>query len=112
MGRVILALLIASFLMVSCKRTEQITVASEQVDCAGVGLQKCYLIRGGTDESWQYLYNEIEGFEYEPGYEYIIEIRKEKVKNPAADQSSYRYIFVREITKTEKISADLPRETL
>ena len=87
MNKVIL-LLLSVFLFAACDmdKTNQITVASQQAECSGVGLQKCFLIKTGNDQSWQYLYGPIEGFNYEPGYEYIIEVKKKKVQNPAADQ--------------------------
>lgn len=88
--------------------TAQITVASEQGDCVGVGPQKCLLIKERGDTNWQYLYSNIEGFNYESGYEYVLEIRKEEIKNPAADQSSIRYVLVKEVSKERKNSTDLP----
>lgn len=88
--------------------TEKITIASETRECAGVGRQQCLLVKTDGQNDWEYLYNSIEGFNYQPGYEYEIEIKKEQVENPAADQSSIRYIFVKEVSKTQKVSENLP----
>lgn len=90
------------------RNTEKITVASEQADCVGVGTMKCLLVKNNGDEEWEFFYNNIEGFSYEPGFEYKLEIRKEFRDNPAADQSSTRYVLVRVISKVQKRSDNLP----
>jgi len=109
MFKSVLLVFTLSVVMVSCsKKAEVITVASEQADCVGVAPQKCLLIKTSDNNDWEYLYSGIEGFNYEPGFEYVIEIRREKVENPAADQSSEKLIFVREVTKDKKVSDNLP----
>jgi len=93
----------------SCSRdTIRMTVASRQGDCVGVAPQKCLLVKEGNDPEWEFFYSSIEGFNYEPGYEYVLEVKKENRENPAADQSSIRYILVKEISKIQKESDNLP----
>ncbi|MCG9972666.1 DUF4377 domain-containing protein [Christiangramia crocea] len=63
----------------------------------GEALQLVYLVQedeaiGG--EKWTYMYDEILGFEYEPGYIYDLKVRKETVENPPQDASSARYILI------------------
>ena len=111
MYKIVLILLTAVALLGSCKNSqaiEKITVASERGDCTGVAPMKCLLIKEYGEKDWQFLYNEIEGFEYEPGYEYEIEVVKEKIENPAADQSSIKYILTKVLSKTAKTSENLP----
>ncbi|MFV0419041.1 MAG: DUF4377 domain-containing protein [Dysgonomonas sp.] len=101
-----------SLLMVSCKSsggTEKLTVASEQGDCMGVAPMKCFLIKKDGHSNWEFLYSGIEGFNYESGYEYVLEVKVEKIQNPAADQSSFKYILVKELSKILKTSEDLPQ---
>lgn len=86
------------------KKTERIVVASEQVNCTGVARQKCLLIKHEGSETWQLWYSGIEGFEFTPGYEYVLEIRKERDAMPAADRPALRYILVKQISKTKKES--------
>ena len=112
MKKVIFNLIIGAFLFISCSGktdTVKMTIASERADCVGVGPQKCLLVKEKDDPNWTFLYNDIEGFTYEPGYEYEIEVRKEQRENPAQDQSSLRYILVKEISKERKVSQDIPR---
>lgn len=90
------------------KNTEKIVVASEQVNCVGVARQKCLLIKRKGTKNWELWYSGIEGFEHTPGYEYVLEVRKETDPSPAADRSSIRLILVREISRTEKVSENMP----
>jgi hypothetical protein len=58
----------------------------------------------GTDD-WTSLIN-IERFEYESGYLYDLIIRKENSKNPAADASDVKYIWVKTIDR-QKVSSEV-----
>ena len=90
--------------------TETLTVASETRQCYGVGIQECMLVKSAGDETWSFFYGNIEGFDYEPGYEYVLKVRKEEVKNPPQDASSVKYVLVRIVSKVEKTSEGLPAE--
>lgn len=109
MNKIIFAFLCFLFLLVSCNslRNSMLVVASEQADCVGVIPQKCYLIKSEGDADWKYFYSQIEGFTYEPGYEYVLEVKIEKKERPAAGQSSIKYILVKEISKVQKVSNNL-----
>ncbi|MGA0555308.1 DUF4377 domain-containing protein [Larkinella sp. VNQ87] len=76
-------------------------VADHQVDCTGVGPQKCLLIKEGDATNWAYFYQQIEGFEYTAGFEYKLRVRRENVKNPPADGSSARYVLVEVLEKNK-----------
>ncbi|NDW18359.1 DUF4377 domain-containing protein [Dysgonomonas sp. 216] len=111
MNRLLLYLVIVLFLG-SCSSSkhdnELLIIASEQGDCVGVAPMKCLLVKNEEQSEWQFFYNSIEGFNYEPGYEYVIEVKSEVIESPAADQSSIRYILVKEVSKTKKKSENLP----
>ena len=99
------------FLLTSCTNktnTVLYTIASQNADCTGVGPQKCLLIKKGDAKDWEFFYSNIEGFTYEPGYEYQLEIKEEKRENVPADASSIRYTLVKEVSKVNKISENLP----
>lgn len=64
----------------------------------GEGPSLVFLIQENEEiggEQWKYLYDPIEGFDYEPGYIYELKVRKKEVKNPPADGSFIRYILVK-----------------
>lgn len=105
-------LLSLSLLVFSCKTakdTERIVIASEKGDCVGVAPMKCLYMKAEGENDWEFFYDSIEGFNYEPGYEYVIEVKKEAISAPAADQSSLKYTLVKEISKTKKTSENLPK---
>ncbi|MCC8035709.1 MAG: DUF4377 domain-containing protein [Rikenellaceae bacterium] len=88
--------------------TEVWTVASEMVDCIGVGPQKCLLIKPPGETRWQFLYGGISGFDYEPGFEYVISVHRIRVENPPMDASSVLYVLDRVISKERKDSEAIP----
>lgn len=94
----------------SCSRgsEERITVASETRNCYGVGIQQCMLVKHNASEPWTFFYGNIEGFDYVPGYEYVLEVKKEEVKNPPADASSIRYGLVKIVSREKKTSENMP----
>lgn len=80
-------------------------VAHHLVDCVGVGPMKCMLIRETPDAEWTMFYSQIEGFEYEPGFEYELRVRTEEIPDPPADASSIRYIL-EEVVSTTPMSSE------
>jgi heat shock protein HslJ len=81
-------------------RTVTMIVGPELVDCTGVGPQKCYQVKTHPEDEWQMFYSPIQGFQYEPGYEYAITVKVEPVANPPADASAYTYTLVEVTSKT------------
>jgi len=75
-------------------------VAPSRVECTGVGPQTCLQVRESSGAAWTLLYEEIVGFDYQPGYLYEIRIKEEAVANPPADGSAIRRSLVEILTKT------------
>ncbi len=75
-------------------------VGPELAECTGAGPQTCMLVKYAPDEEYQYFYDQIEGFEYEPGYNYELKVSVAPVENPPADGSSLNYTLVEEVSKT------------
>lgn len=99
----------AVFLIIlQCKTTSDIPnektimVASQTADCTGVAPMKCLQIKEKESDNWEMMYTNIEGFTYEPGFEYILKIKTEKIDNPPMDGSSVRYILLRQLSKVKK----------
>ncbi len=74
-------------------------VGSHQVPCTGVAPQMCMLVREDPKDDWTLFYDQIQGFEYEPGFEYELLVQKQKVENPPADASSIRWILLEIVSK-------------
>ena len=68
-------------------------VDSQLVDCVGIGPQQCMLVRENPDSEWEMFYDDIEGFAYREGTEYIISVKITEVENPPADSSSLKYVL-------------------
>lgn len=88
----------------SCQETKQIYISSTLVDCIGIAPQKCMLYKESLTDEWTYFYDTIDGFEYEEGYDYEIEVVVTKIENPPADSSSLHYTFVKTISKEKNPS--------
>lgn len=88
----------------SCDDTKHIYIADHLVNCEGVAPQKCMLIKEKIVDDWTTFYDQIEGFDYEEGYEYLLNVKIKKIKNPPADGSSLKYTLIEvfEKKKTEK----------
>jgi hypothetical protein len=89
--------------LISCKKErledKTLIVADHKVDCTGAGPQRCFLIREHESQQWEFFYNAIEGFDYEEGFEYLIEVKVFKISNPPQDASDRRYVLKRIISK-------------
>lgn len=77
-------------------------ISHYKVPCKGDGLQLCYLVsqNGGEPE---YLYEAIEGFDYEWGYNYNIRVEQFEVRQPESDVSAVSYHLIKELSK-EKVA--------
>ena len=108
-------LLIATVVLLSAcsnlKDTVKMTVASEKRTAMGVAPMEVLLVKEGDSTDWSFFYSNIEGFDYQPGYEYVLEVKKEEKEQPIpADASSIKYTLVKEISKTEKTSEKMPAD--
>ena len=88
-------------------RTElTLRVKENKISCSGyMGQTECYLIQQGSkigSEEWDYFYEQIQGFIYEPGYVYELLVAKESVKDPMIDAPVVKYSLLKEISKEPK----------
>ena len=74
-------------------------VAPNRVACQGAFPQECLLVKERAQDEWQYFYDEIAGFDYQPGYSYVIQVAWREVEDPPTDGSSRAYRLLRVITK-------------
>ncbi|MFS8131111.1 MAG: DUF4377 domain-containing protein [Candidatus Dojkabacteria bacterium] len=81
---------------------EIFTIDSNKYPCTGSGPMECYKIQYNQKGQFLYFYDQIEGFNYEAGYEYVLLVGKETVINPPADGSSIKYTLLEMLSKTKK----------
>ncbi|RXM38438.1 hypothetical protein BOQ62_17625 [Chryseobacterium sp. CH21] len=63
---------------------------------------QCMQVKESAAADWTNFYSKIEGFTYEPGYEYVLKVKTEKIANPPADASSIKYTLIEQVSKTKK----------
>ncbi|APD07445.1 hypothetical protein UJ101_01938 [Flavobacteriaceae bacterium UJ101] len=101
-------------ILASCSSTQKVTqkdmktetfwINSAKVDCVGVGPMSCMQVQKGDYilfGNWQNFYDQIEGFDYEPGYIYKLKVEVEDLdpRMVPADASSKRYKLVEVLRK-------------
>ncbi len=81
-------------------------VNSSKVPCTGVAPRQCLQVKRGNQLSegqWENFYSSIQGFDYEPGYLYLLRVRETEL--PAAqvpaDASSISYELVEVVEKRQ-----------
>ncbi|MGY5151803.1 MAG: DUF4377 domain-containing protein [Candidatus Nitrosopumilus sp. bin_6a] len=74
--------------------TKILYVDSKLVDCVGVGPQQCMSIRENPNSDWQMFYDKIDGFDFQEGTQYKLEVMISNVENPPADSSSLKYTLI------------------
>lgn len=79
-------------------------VGPDLVDCVGVGPQTCMQVRESEDDDWTLFYDQIFGFEHEPGIFYELRVTETEIENPPADGSSIEVALV-EIVGQSTVSA-------
>ena len=97
---VVFAIVLFSF---SCSNSSKkiIYIADAKVDCEGVAPQKCLQIKEEGTTDWTYLYDHIEGFDYEKGFFYKLKVEVKKIENPPADGSSLHYKLIEVLAKSK-----------
>lgn len=95
-----LVLILFLLLAVSCKTTtETLIVSPTPVPCKNDTSQDCFQIKKDSISDWVDFTGSIDGFEYEPGYSYILEVEKSTASNDGNDPK----YTLKKILKKEKM---------
>ncbi|MFV0388910.1 MAG: META domain-containing protein [Pyrinomonadaceae bacterium] len=90
--------ILSVFFLLSISISAQVTrgtmvIADKMVDCSkGAGKGKCMLVSDDNSKTWRYFYDHIEKFKFRENYTQKIEVTMMANSNPAADQSSQKFI--------------------
>ncbi|MFN4081307.1 MAG: DUF4377 domain-containing protein, partial [Saprospiraceae bacterium] len=78
-------------------------IGPETLPCsAGAAKLECMQVKWSKDQAdWENFYGQIEGFEFEKGYEYELLVREKKIANPPADAPGIKYALVKTVSKTK-----------
>ena len=110
MRKYIILLFISAFALGACDKNEDYTVREWTVASQlGIShgfhtLQPVLLVKANDDTSWRAVYEGIEGFDFEAGYEYRLRIKAEQLPDTPQDGSSIRYTLLEQISKTPATS--------
>ena len=91
------------------RHVETIKVASKRVT-SNMEYGNPYLIMRQGDADWSLLYDPIQGFDYEEGYEYLIRVEVWNVEHPTTDQYIKNYKLL-EVLSKEKKDSNVPEES-
>lgn len=91
-------------------------VNSQKVDCQGVAPMKCLQVQKGenkTADQWEYMYANIDGFDFEPGFQYKLVVKEEQLdpKDIPADASSIKYTLIKVLEKN-KVKSPMMDESI
>ena len=112
-GVVLAVLAVAAVAVAGCAplqsgpKEKTIYVGPYTVDCVGVAPQQCMLVKESPEDEWASYYDRIEGFVYEDGFEYKLQILEEEVENPPADASSVRWVLIEVLDKSRSLEGTL-----
>ena len=83
-----------------------IIVANYRKDCVGLGPMQCMLVKEKQEDDWTLFYSNIEGFDYEEGYEYVLNVQEEHLDPSTipADASSIKWT----LNNIVSISTEIP----
>ena len=84
---------------------ELLTIGPYTETCQGFIEQTCFLEFNEESQEWEFFYESIQGFDYEPGYIYQLKVRLEDRGTDIQDVGRYAYHLVEVISK-EAASVD------
>lgn len=100
---ILLLLLTAVSLSLVAQTTKELLyVNSKKVECQALAPQKCLQIKDAKSRvyrDWENFYGSIDGFDYQEGYLYTIEVEKTTIPNVPADASSLTYTLIKVLGK-------------
>ncbi len=97
-------ILIFLSLTVGCgwdEHIETLIIGPYKVECVGAFEQECYLEFNEERQRWEFFYEGIQGFDFEPGYIYTLKVRLEDRGTEIQDVGRYAYHLVEIISKEE-----------
>ena len=81
---------------------EIITLGPYTQRCHGAFFeQDCLMVYNEDSGSWGFLFDGVEGFDFQPGFIYILEVRLEDLGPYIQDVGRYAYHLVKIIVKTQ-----------
>jgi heat shock protein HslJ len=86
---------------------QMLYVGPESIPCEDAAPQSCLQVKTDPDESYSLFYDQIEGFDYKPGFEYTLQVEVDPVEKPAADSSGLHYTLLETLSKTRALQGNI-----
>jgi hypothetical protein len=74
-------------------------VGPQTAECVGREVQQCLLVKERPNDEWMFFFGSIGGFAFEPGYLYVLQVRRRSIPDPPADGSSFEYHLLKIVAK-------------
>jgi len=100
--------LILLSLTVGCswdEHIETLIIGPYKVDCVGAFEQECYLEFNEERQRWEFFYEGIQGFDFEPGFIWTLKVSLHEREEGIQDVGRYEYRLV-EVLDKEAASVD------
>lgn len=108
---ILLLVFLISFTSCDNEKTKDINmkIASRQVCIPKNAINPShYIVKFENDKDWSLFYNPIVGFDYQEGYEYVINVKVIDVSNPLMDASTKDYKLNYIVSCEKKESEGIP----
>lgn len=92
--------------------TEILVIADQKVKCGFTGRDECLQVKRLDEEKFRLFYQNIERFNFVPGYYYVLEVQSPNIQNTSTygSRDNYRLIKVLARVKSEKSSPPKPSD--
>ena len=87
---------------------EILIIGPYKVDCVGAFEQECYLEFNAESQRWEFFYEEIQGFDFEPGFIWTLKVSLHEREEGIQDVGRYAYRLVAVIDKEEASVDEMP----
>ena len=91
------------------ENVEILTIGPYTQTCQGVAEQDCFLAYNEESQQWELFYENIQGFDFEPGFTYTLRVRLEERDPVPQDAGRYAYYLI-EVLNKEEVSQGGPTE--
>lgn len=96
--------IIAMILLASC--TKKMYLAPGKVNCNLPDRMQCFLVKKDLDDNWILSSEDYVGFDYQPGFQYKVKVKRSKVKrNDGTSKRVYKVLEVLEKIEKKKKEA-------
>ena len=96
---------------IGCGRSEHVEtliIGPYKTTCVGAFEQECYLEFNAESERWEFFYEGIEGFDFEPGFIWTLKVSLHEREEGIQDVGRYAYRLVAVIDKEEASVDEMP----